>query len=174
MAMESLHDLMIEELRDIYNAEKQILKALPKMAKAASHPQLKKGFEAHIAETRGQVERLDRVFAALGKRATGKRCKAMEGIIEEGKELLEKQDEIPEAVLDAALICAAQKVEHYEITGYGCCITWAELMGHTEIVALLKQSIAEEEATDKKLTDLAEKEINAMANVPDDDMEEDE
>ena len=163
MAMESLHDLMVEELRDIYNAEKQLLKALPKMARAATHPMLKKGFETHLAETERQVERLEKVFENLGKRAAGKKCKAMEGLVEEASELLEKSDSIPEAVMDAALIAAAQKVEHYEICAYGCIITYAETMGHDQVVKLLKQTIAEEEATDEKLTALAESEINEMA-----------
>ncbi len=163
MAMESLHDLMVEELRDLYSAEKQLLKALPKMAAAATHPKLKKGFETHLAETEGQIERLDQIFKILGEKATGKRCKAMEGLIEEGSELLEEADKIPEEVLDAALIAAAQKVEHYEIGSYGTVATYAEMMGHDEIATLLKETLAEEEATDEKLSALAESEINEMA-----------
>jgi ferritin-like metal-binding protein YciE len=171
MAMESLHDLMVEELRDLYNAEKQLLKALPKMAKAATHPKLKKGFETHLKETEGQIERLDRVFEILGERATGKRCKAMEGLIEEGSELLEEEGKIPSEVMDAALIAAAQKVEHYEIGSYGTVATYADMLGHDEIAELVKETLAEEEATDEKLSALAESEINEMAMAG--DMEED-
>src|SRR5690606_8969412 len=117
MKLESLQNLFVEELRDLYNAENQLIKALPKMAKAASHPDLQKAFEAHLEETKGQVERLEPIFGALELNPKGKKCKAMEGLIEEGSEIIEKEGD--PSVKDAALICAAQKVEHYEIAGYG-------------------------------------------------------
>jgi ferritin-like metal-binding protein YciE len=161
MALESLHDLYVEELRDLYNAENQLLKALPKMAKAASDPNLRAAFEEHLAVTRGQVDRLDRIFKRLGERATGKKCAAMEGLIEEGKEMME--EEAPPAVLDAALISAAQKVEHYEIASYGCVRTYARLLGYDDAAELLQETLDEEGDADKKLTELAETVINVEA-----------
>lgn len=161
MALESLHDLYVEELRDLYNAENQLLKALPKMAKAASDDSLRAAFEEHLAVTRGQVDRLDRIFKALGTRATGKKCVAMEGLIEEGKELMEKDAE--PAVLDAALIAAAQKVEHYEMAGYGCVRTYARLLGYGDAAELLQETLNEEGEADKALTELAETVINVEA-----------
>ncbi len=170
MAAKTLHDLMVEELRDLHSAERQLLKALPKMAKAATNPELKKGFEKHLKETEGQLERLDRIFEKLGKRATGKRCKAMEGLIEEGSELLEEQDSMPPEVMDAALIIAAQKVEHYEIGSYGTIATFTDLLGETEIGKLVKQTLNEEEVTDKTLTALAKGGINEAAMAPEEAM----
>lgn len=161
MKLKTLKDLYIEELRDLYSAEKQILKALPKMAKAATSPQLKAAFTEHLEQTKGQVGRLETIFERLGKRPTGKTCKAMEGLVEEGEELIEEEPE--PHVLDAGLISAAQRVEHYEIAGYGSVRTYARLLGETEAVGLLQETLDEEGTTDKKLTDLAESLINVEA-----------
>ena len=157
----SLEDLLVHELQDIYNAEGQILKALPRMIKAASHPELKSAFEEHRLQTEGQVERLEQAFKLLGIPAKGKKCEGMAGLIEEGRKLLE-EDADP-AVLDAALIAAAQKVEHYEIASYGCVCTYAEMLGHDEVHELLGQTLDEEEETDQRLSALAESVINLSA-----------
>jgi ferritin-like metal-binding protein YciE len=154
MKMESLHELFVEELKDLYSAENQILKALPKMAKAASSKDLKKGFEEHLQQTKGHVERLEKIFKELDESPKGKKCKGMEGLITEGKELMEEDAE-PEA-LDAGLIAAAQHVEHYEIAGYGCGRTYAQLLGRDRIAQLLQKTLDEEKQTDAKLTSLAE------------------
>jgi ferritin-like metal-binding protein YciE len=171
MALGSLQDLFLDELKDAYHGEKQLLKALPRMAKAAQSPTLKAAFTKHLRETEGQVKRLDQVFKNLGERAIGKRCKGIEGIVEEGKDIMEEEGS--EAVIDAALIAAAQRVEHYEIAAYGCLITYANLLGNREAVRLLEQTLAEEEATDKALTELGERGINqaALAAGQDEDQE---
>jgi len=169
MKLDSLETLYVEELRDLYNAEQQILKALPKMAKAASSPNLQKGFEDHLQQTKGQVERLDQIFADLGKSPKGKKCEAMKGLLKEGAELLEA-DAQP-SVLDAALIAAAQRVEHYEIAGYGCVRTYAKLLGHVEATKLLQQTLDEEKRTDVKLTELAVGAINSEAAEPEGNQE---
>jgi ferritin-like metal-binding protein YciE len=161
MSLDTLRDLFVNELKDIYNGENQILKALPRLAKAAESAELRNAFEKHLRETEGQVKRLERIFERLGERPTGKRCKGMEGLVEEGKDILEEKGE--DAVVDAALIAAAQKVEHYEIASYGCLITYAGLLGDREAEKLLKQTLGEEEATDKKLTELGEGGINQAA-----------
>lgn len=161
MKLETLKDLYIAELKDLYSAEKQLVKALPKMAKAASNPKLKAGFEKHLDETKEHVARLEKVLASLGQSARGPKCKAMEGLIEEGAELIEEEPD-PE-VLDVGLICAAQRVEHYEMAGYGCVRSFAELLGDKENQKLLQKTLDEEGATDKKLTELALKEINVAA-----------
>ena len=161
MALDSLHDLYVNELKDLYSAENQLLKALPKMAKAATTPDLKAAFEEHLEVTRGQVERLDRVFEGLGVRPKGKKCKAMEGLIEEGKEVMDEEGE--DAVIDAALIAAAQRVEHYEMAGYGCVRTFAKLLGYDAAARLLQETLDEEGEADKKLTELAETGINVEA-----------
>jgi ferritin-like metal-binding protein YciE len=161
MKLETLHALYVDELKDLYSAENQLLKALPKMAKAASSPQLRKAFESHLKETQGQVQRLERIFKKLDISPKGKKCKAMEGLIEEGKEVMD-EDGAP-AVLDAALIAAAQRVEHYEMAGYGCVRTIACHLGHDQAAALLQQTLDEEAAADKKLTDLAENVIHVEA-----------
>jgi ferritin-like metal-binding protein YciE len=161
MSLDSLESLFIEELRDIYNGEKQIIRALPKMAKAAGSPGLQQAFTKHLKETEAQVQRLERIFQGMGQAVRGKQCKGLEGILEEGKEILEKESD--ESVLDAALIAAAQKVEHYEIASYGCLRTYAQLLGQTQAVKLLEQTLAEEEAADKKLTQLGESGINEAA-----------
>ena len=159
--LSSLDDLLVHELQDIYHAEGQILKALPKMIKAATSPELKRAFDQHRLETQGQVERLDQVFKLLGLPAKGKKCEGMAGLLEEGKKTM-AQDAEP-AVLDAALIAAAQKVEHYEIAAYGCVCTYAEMLGYDQIHELLGQNLGEEETTDQRLTALAESVINPEA-----------
>ena len=172
MSLDSLEKLFIEELRDIYNAEKQLTRALPRMAKAAESNELRDAFTLHTRETEGQIQRLERVFREVGQAVRGKKCKGMEGLIEEGKEKMEEEGE-PE-VLDAALIASAQKVEHYEIAAYGCLRTYAELLGYTEAAQLLQQNLEEEEATDKKLNQLAEGGINEQAATVGAEKEEEE
>ena len=161
MAMDDLKELFVEELRDVLSAEKQLVKALPKMAKAASSTKLRKGFETHLKETETQVTRLEQVFESIGETARAKTCKAMKGLIEEGAEVI-KEDAEPD-VKDAALIAAAQKVEHYEIATYGTLVTWAKLLDQTKASKLLGQTLSEEKATDQKLTELAESGINTAA-----------
>jgi ferritin-like metal-binding protein YciE len=161
MSLDSLEKLFVEELRDIYNGEKQLLKALPKMAKASNSAELSQAFTKHLRETEGHVTRLERIFSDLGQAVRGKQCKGLEGIIEEGKEVLEKESDA--SVLDAALIGSAQKVEHYEMAAYGCLRTYAGLLGHSQAATLLEQTLAEEEAADKKLTQLGESGINEAA-----------
>jgi ferritin-like metal-binding protein YciE len=153
MSAENLQELLVEELKDIYNAEKQLVKALPKLAKAAVNEKLKAGFLAHLEETKGHVERLEQVFALLDEPAKGKTCKAMKGLLEEGAEAIEENDASP--TRDAQLIGAAQRVEHYEIAAYGTVRAMAQLLGHKEAAALLKETLDEEGATDKKLTGIA-------------------
>ena len=162
MAQENpLQELLVDELKDIYSAENQIIKALPKMAKAASSPELKRAFERHLEETKRQVERLDQIGEALDIKMTGKKCKGMEGLIEEGKEIM--SEDLEEDTLDAGLIGAAQKVEHYEIAAYGTARAHANLLGLNKIARLLQQTLDEEGNTDKKLTQLAESIINVEA-----------
>jgi len=161
MSLDSLDKLFLEELKDVYNAEKQIVAALPRMAKAAETPELKKAFTNHLRETEGHVDRLEQIFKELGQTARGKKCKGMEGLLEEGKEILEEDGE--PAVIDAALISAAQRVEHYEIAAYGCLRTYAQLLGYSQAEKLLQQTLAEEEAADKKLTQIGESGVNNAA-----------
>ncbi|HEV3163629.1 MAG TPA: ferritin-like domain-containing protein [Isosphaeraceae bacterium] len=161
MKLASLRELFVSELKDLYSAENQILKALPKMAKAASTPELRSAFEEHLEQTRGHVERLEQIFETLGTSPKGKKCKAMEGLIEEGKEMLEADAE--EAVRDAGLIAAAQRVEHYEMAGYGCVRTYARLLHDEQAATLLQETLNEEEETDRKLTQLAESTVNVGA-----------
>ncbi len=161
MEIDSLRKLYVEELKDLYSAEKQILQALPRMAKKASNEQLRQAFQEHVEVTRMQVERLDRIFEMLGKSSRGKKCKGMEGLLEEGKEMM--QEDMEDDVMDAALIASAQKVEHYEIAGYGTVRTYARLLGEEEDARLLQQTLDEEGETDKKLTMLAESSINVEA-----------
>src|SRR5919107_2018437 len=161
MSLDSLEKLFLEELKDVYNAEKQLLRALPRMAKAAESPELQQAFTKHQKETEGQVQRLERVFQELGQSARGKTCKGMQGLIEEGKEVLEKEGEGP--VIDAALIASAQRVEHYEIAAYGCLRTYAQLLGLSQAERLLQENLEEEEAADQKLNALAEGGINQAA-----------
>ena len=161
MPLEGLNDLFIDELRGILSAEKQLVKALPKMAKAATSPELRKGFEKHLAETHTHVTRLQEVFESIGETARAKTCKAMEGLVAEGAEIIE-EDADPD-VKDAALIAAAQKVEHYEIATYGTLATWAKQLGHKRALSNLLKTLGEEMATDEKLTELAKSSINADA-----------
>jgi ferritin-like metal-binding protein YciE len=168
--LKSLDDLLVHELQDIYNAEGQILKALPKMIKAASHPELQSAFEEHLEQTEGQVERLNQVFKLLGVPAKGRKCEGMAGLIEEGKKTIEEDAE--PSVLDAALIAAAQKVEHYEIASYGCLCTYAEMLGYDQVHDLLGQNLEEEETTDEKLSNLAESVINVEAEEAEETEEE--
>ncbi len=149
-------------LKDLYNAENQLLKALPKMAQAASSPELRTAFEDHLEETKEQVQRLDKIFQELDLNPKGKKCKAMDGLIEEGKEIMEEDAEPP--VMDAGLIAAAQRVEHYEMAGYGCVRTYARQLGYEAAAKLLQQTLDEEAEADKKLTELAESGINAESN----------
>jgi ferritin-like metal-binding protein YciE len=157
----TFRECYVEELRDLYDAENQILTALPKMAQAASHAELRKAFESHLRQTEGQVARLEKIFDALGEKPTGKKCVAMAGLIKEGDELI--KEGLEPDVLDAALIGAAQKVEHYEMAGYGTARTWAKRLGEQEACQLLQQTLEEEAATDEKLTKLAEPRINKDA-----------
>jgi ferritin-like metal-binding protein YciE len=159
--LETLHDLFKDHLKDLYNAERQLLKALPKMAKASSSPELREAFESHLEETRTHVERLEEIASQLDFKPTGKHCKGMEGLIEEGKELLE--EDASDAVLDAGLIAAAQKVEHYEICAYGTARAMAEQLGLDQVVEILQQTLQEEDAADDKLTELSEGGILAAA-----------
>jgi ferritin-like metal-binding protein YciE len=161
MSLDSLQALFLEELKDVLNAEKQLVQALPRMAKAAGTPQLQQAFTDHLRETENQVRRLEQIFQGLGQTARGKKCKGMEGLIEEGKEIMQKDGEA--SVIDAALIAAGQKVEHYEIAAYGCLRTYAELLGMPDAAKLLAETLAEEEAADKKLNDIAEGTVNANA-----------
>jgi ferritin-like metal-binding protein YciE len=156
-----LHELFLEELADIYNAEQQLTKALPKMAKAAQSEELRMAFEEHLGQTEEQISRLDQVFESLGETPRRKTCKAMQGLVEEGSEVMQEHKGSPE--IDAALIAAAQKVEHYEIASYGTLCTWAEQMGHDQALELLKETIDEEETTDERLTELAEGLANLRA-----------
>ena len=161
MAEKQLDDLFLDTLKDIYYAEKLILKALPKMAKAAVLPDLKAGFEQHAAETEAQIERLEQVFELLGKAPRGKPCDAILGIIEEGKEIMEEYKGTQ--ALDAGLVSAAQAVEHYEIARYGTLATWAKQLGHKEALNLFLATLDEEKATDEKLSSLAEASVNLKA-----------
>ena len=167
MSMDSLKDLYIDELKDLYNAENQLLKALPKMAKKASAPELKRAFQDHLVQTEGHVNRLEKIFKGLGEKPTGKTCHAMKGLVEEGKEIIEEDGD--DSVLDAALIGAAQRVEHYEIAGYGVVRTFASLLGENSAVDLLQRTLNEEGETDKKLTALAETVINVDASEAEED-----
>lgn len=161
MELESLQDLYVHELRDLYSAEKQIIKALPKMAKGAANPKLKEGFQKHLEQTKIHVERLETVLGKLGKSTRGDKCKGMEGLLIEGEKMLE-EDATPE-VKDAGLISSAQRVEHYEIAGYGCAKTYAKALGDKEGEQLLNTTLQEEGATDKELTKLAVSTVNVKA-----------
>jgi ferritin-like metal-binding protein YciE len=161
MANNGLRELYLDELRDLYSAENQLVKALPKMAKAVNSDELRDGFEEHLEQTKGHVERLEQIFEVMDESPKGKKCAGMEGLIKEGSEVMEEDFE--GAVLDAALIGAAQRVEHYEIAGYGTVIAFAEQLGESEHVSLLKESLEEEKETNEKLTSLSE-DINPQAN----------
>lgn len=168
MPNEGLRELYIEELRDLYSAENQLVKALPKLAKAATSDELREGFEEHLEQTRGHVQRLEKILEALDENPKGKKCAGMEGLIKEGSEVMD--EDFDGALMDAALIGAAQRVEHYEIAAYGTVSEFAEVLGETEHASLLRETLQEEKDTDEKLTQAA-KEINQQAN---EDIEEEE
>jgi ferritin-like metal-binding protein YciE len=170
----TLHDAFIDELHDTYDAEKQLTKALPKLAKAATSADLRKAFEGHLQETKGHIERLEQVFGSLDEKVRGKHCDGIAGIIEEGKSIME--EDFDETTMDACLIAAGQRAEHYEMAAYGTLVAWAQAMGHDEAASLLQQNLDEEKAADKKLSAIAEGGINqvaADAAHPDEDEEED-
>jgi ferritin-like metal-binding protein YciE len=169
MKINTLQDLYVEELRDIYNAESQLVKALPKVAKAATSDELRAAIEDHLEQTKEHVERLEQIFESLGESSKGKKCKAMEGLIEEASETMD--EDMAENVMDAALIASCQRVEHYEISVYGTLATFAKLLNREEDVDLLGQTLDEEKEADETLTDIAESTINAEAES---DMEEEE
>jgi len=168
MPNQGLKELYIAELKDLYNAETQLVKALPKMARAAGSDELRQGFEEHLEQTKGHVERLEKIFRMLDESPKGKKCKGMEGLIEEGSEVMEEDYE--GSLLDAALIGAAQRVEHYEIAGYGTVRSFAESLGEAEHASLLEETMEEEKETDEKLTELA-KQLNNEANEADQEVE---
>jgi ferritin-like metal-binding protein YciE len=157
----TLHDAFIDELKDVYDGERQLTKALAKLAKTATAPPLREAFESHLQETQGQIERLDQVFESLDEKASGKHCEGIAGIIEEGKAIME--EDFDETTMDACLIAAGQRAEHYEIAAYGTLIAWARAMGHDEAADLLQQNLDEEKAADEKLSGLAEGGINQSA-----------
>jgi ferritin-like metal-binding protein YciE len=169
MKKESLRELYVNELKDLYNAETQLVKALPKMAKASSNEELRQGFEEHLRQTSEQVSRLEQIFEMLEEKPTGKKCIGMEGLVKEAAETM--QEDYEDAVMDAALIGAAQRVEHYEIAGYGTVREFAELLGEDEHVSLLEETLEEEKQTDEKLTQLAEQ-INSAAEEEGDQEEQ--
>jgi len=154
MKIESLRDLYVEQLKDLYNAEQQLIKALPKMAKAASSEELRAAFESHLEETRQHAQRIETIFEQMGEKARGKKCKAMEGLVAEGGEVIE--EDMENSIKDAALIAAAQRVEHYEIAGYGCVGAYATKLGEDDAATLLSQTLEEEKEADKALNDIAE------------------
>jgi ferritin-like metal-binding protein YciE len=164
--MSTLRETFLDELADIYDAEKQILKALPKMAQAAQHEDLRHAFEEHLEQTEGQVERLEQVFEVIGEEPKGKGCKAMEGILKEGDELMKEHHG------DAALICAAQKVEHYEIASYGSLQSWARMLGEDDAADLLEETLDEERDTDERLTEIAESAISVEESEEEEEEEE--
>lgn len=172
MAGNTLRDSLVDEVKDMYNAEKQLTKALPKLAKAATSDELRTALENHLEETQNQVARLERVFELLDETVRGKHCAGMAGIIEEGSDLLEEDFE--DSVMDANIIAAAQKSEHYEITSYGTMIAWAEALELTEVASILNENLAEEKAADEKLSAMAESGINDAATAGESDEEEEE
>ena len=171
----TLHDAFLDELRDTYDAERQLTKALAKLAKAATSPDLRAAFETHREETLGQIERLEEVFASLDEKVSGKHCDGIAGIIEEGKSIME--EEFDDTTMDACLIAAGQRAEHYEMAAYGTLVAWARAMEHADVADLLQQTLEEEKAADEKLSELAEGGINqeaADAARPADEEDEDE
>ena len=157
----TLHDAFVDELRDTYDAEKQLIKALPELARAATSPALRAAFQAHLKETRGQVERLEQIFASLDEKVSGKHCDGIAGIIEEGKAVMEEN--FDEATMDACLIASGQRAEHYEMAAYGTLVAWARSMGHSDASTLLQETLDEEKAADETLSSLAEDRINQEA-----------
>lgn len=176
MSADNLREALVEEIRDLYNAEKQLIKALPKMAKGASSDELREAFESHLEETEGQVTRLERVFELLDEKPRGKHCAGIAGIIEEASDTL--NEDMEDSVMDACLIAGGQRAEHYEIAAYGTAIAWSEALGLTDVSQLLTETLEEEKAADQKLSALAESGINAAAtageSADDEEMEEDE
>jgi len=170
MPMENLQELYVEELKDLYSAENQILKGMPRMIKAATNPALKRAFTKHEKQTREQVKRLERICKSLGEKPTGKKCVGMEGLLEEAKDLIKEKP--AKEVLDAGLISAAQHVEHYEMAGYGTCRTWARLLGFQAHADLLQKTLDEEQQTDLDLTALANAMVNMAAEEADGDDDE--
>ncbi len=170
----TLQDAFLDELRDAYDAEKQLLKALPKMAKNATSDDLRTAFETHLEETRGQIEKLEQVFASLDEKPRGKHCEGMAGIIEEGKGVME--EDFDDETLDACLIAAGQRAEHYEMAAYGTLVAWAQALGYEDAVGLLEEILEQEKATDEKLTQIAEAGVNAdaAAGASSDDQEDEE
>jgi ferritin-like metal-binding protein YciE len=163
MKINSLRDVFVHELKDLYSAETQLVKALPKMAKAAANEQLSAGFEEHLEQTKEHVNRLEKILKDLGESTRGDKCKAMEGLIKEGAKVIDEEG-VPE-IIDALLISAAQRVEHYEIAGYGSAHAFADVLGEEEAAKLLQQTLDEEAETDRKLTDLAESAVNPTAQT---------
>ena len=164
MKLNSLEELFVEELKDVYDAENQIVKALPKMVKATSTPELQRAFQEHLEKTKGHVQRLDRVFQALGEEPKAKKCDGLRGIIEEGEDVISDGSEGP--VRDAGLIAGAQRVEHYEIAAYGSLKTWARQLGKDQCASILEETLAEEKEADQTLTDIAMSSVNADATQP--------
>jgi ferritin-like metal-binding protein YciE len=171
MAKDSLRELYVDELKDLYSAENQLVKALPKMAKASSSDELRQAFEEHLQQTNEHVARLEQIFEMLGEKPTGKKCLGMEGLVKEGSETMD--EDYGEAVMDSAIIGAAQRVEHYEIAGYGTVRAFAELLGEDEHVSLIEQTLEEEEQADEKLSELAQQ-INSQAGEGGDELAEEE
>ncbi len=163
MKFNSLHDLYVAELKDLYNGEQQLIKALPKMAESASSPELRRAFEEHLEQTRRHADRLEQIFQKLDESPKGQKCKGLEGIIDEGEDMMDMTEDAPPAVCDAALIGAAQRVEHYEISAYGTARTYARRLGFEDHAQLLNETLQEEGETDKRLTSLAESYINEEA-----------
>jgi ferritin-like metal-binding protein YciE len=171
----NLRDAFIDELRDTYDGERQLTKALAKLARSATAPDLKEAFQSHLEETQGQIQRLEQVFEALDEKVRGKHCDGIAGIIEEGKAIME--EDFDDATMDACLIAAGQRAEHYEMAAYGTLVAWARILGHDEAVALLQQTLDEEKAADQKLSSLAEGGINqaaADASEPEDESDDSE
>ena len=170
--LNTLKDSLIDEIKDLYNAEKQLTKALPKLAKNATNPELRDALESHLGETNEQISRLEQIFELLDEKARGKHCAGMAGIIEEGNDMLEEDAE--DAVKDACIIAAGQRAEHYEMAAYGTCIAWAKALDLEEVATLLESTLEEEKAADKKLSALAESGINDAATAGDDEAESEE
>src|SRR5688572_28108128 len=172
MPQKTLKDVFIDEVRDTYDAERQLTRALPKMAKAATSPELKEAFTYHLEETRGQIDRLEKVFGMLGERVRGKHCEGIAGIIEEGASMME--EDLDDATMDAALIGGGQRAEHYEMAAYGTLVAWARELGHMEVAEILQETLEEEKAADETLSTLAQQGINPEAATGSDDEDEDE
>ena len=176
MAEKTLHDAFVTEIRDIYDGERQITKALPKMIKKATSDDLREALEAHLEQTHGHIQRLEQVFEALEEKVRGKRCEGIAGLLEEGKSMME--EDFDDAAMDACLIGAGQRVEHYEMAAYGTLVAWSQAMGHDEVTSLLQQTLDEEKAADEKLSEIAEESVNdeaaAIAHPDEDDDDEEE